>query len=55
MAQPYQLVTPWPGAEVNAVERMADGAVIPFDDANKDFVIYLQWCDDGNTPDPAPP
>jgi hypothetical protein len=37
----------------NTVERVADGAFIPFDEANTDYQAYLKWLAEGNTPLPA--
>lgn len=34
----------------NAVIRLADGAMIPFDKENKDYLTYREWIDAGNTP-----
>jgi hypothetical protein len=36
------------------VQRLSDGAFIPFDPANKDYQEYLQWIEAGHEPDPAP-
>ena len=50
----YQLTTP---DENGPVIRTADGACIPNDPANRDWVEYQGWVEEGNTPDPyvAPP
>lgn len=37
----------------NAVERLLDGLIIPFDQANTDYQEYLKWVAEGNTPKPA--
>ena len=49
MAQPYRLTT-----NPNVILRVADGAHIPNDPANRDFQAFLEWQAEGNTPDPAP-
>jgi hypothetical protein len=54
MAQLYQLVAGLPGTPDIAVQRMSDGAFIPFDPANRDYQEYLQWIEAGHEPDPAP-
>jgi hypothetical protein len=38
---------------VNSVQRLSDGAFIPFDPNNTDYQAYLRWLDLGNTPEPA--
>jgi hypothetical protein len=37
----------------NSVIRTIDGAIIPFDPQNSDYIAYLKWIDAGNTPTPA--
>jgi hypothetical protein len=39
----------------DSVIRTEDGACIPADPANRDWVEYQQWLADGGVPDPVKP
>ena len=39
----------------DSVIRTADGACIPNDPANRDWVEYQEWLDAGGVPDPVKP
>ena len=41
--------------ESQSVIRLSDGAVIPQDARNVDYLTYLDWVAAGNTPEPADP
>jgi hypothetical protein len=49
----YKLVAEHPiFGTSNTVIRISDGASIPFDPANMDFVEYNKWLSEGNIPLP---
>lgn len=39
----------------NSVIRLNDQAVIPFDERNTDYQVYLEWVADGGIPEEAEP
>jgi len=41
------------GSIHNCIQRLSDGAFIPFDTGNTDYQAYLKWLAEGNEPLPA--
>ena len=39
--------------ESQCIKRLSDGAYIPLDPANSDYIEYLEWVAEGNTPEEA--
>jgi hypothetical protein len=54
----YQLITNYfPDGSINSESNavLKDGCItIPFDPANTDYAAYLEWVEQGGTPEPAP-
>ena len=49
----YKLLPDTPLGAAQCVQRLSDGAFIPFDPANTDYQAFLRWCDEGGVPEPA--
>ena len=49
----YKLIKDSLTNKVHIVQRLSDGAFIPFDPDNTDYQEYLRWLEAGNTPEPA--
>ena len=39
--------------EIVSVTRLADGTSFPLSEDNTDYIAYLKWVAEGNTPTPA--
>jgi hypothetical protein len=49
----YQIMFNAITGQSDTVKRLSDNAYIPFDTANRDYEMYLQWLAEGNQPLPA--
>jgi hypothetical protein len=49
----YKLINNPMTNQTCVVQRLYDGAQIPFDPNNTDYQRYLEWLSEGNTPEPA--
>ena len=49
----YKLIKDFTTGTINSVQRISDGACIPFDPDNTDYQAYLAWVAEGGVPTPA--
>ena len=49
----YKLIKDSMSNKLTAIQRLSDGAFIPFDPANTDYIAYLAWLEAGNQPESA--
>ena len=49
----YKLIQDPISKQIRIVQRLLDGAFIPFDPANTDYQAFLLWKSQGNEPLPA--
>jgi hypothetical protein len=48
----YQECEGYLGLSPVCIKRLSDGTLIPFDSGNTDYQKYLEWLEEGNTPEP---
>lgn len=48
----YKILNSELGAQFGVI-RLSDGAQIPSDPSNRDWIAYQAWLAKGNTPEPA--
>ena len=48
-----KLIDPITQQEASCIKRISDGAFIPKNKSNRDYQEYLEWLEEGNTPEEA--
>ena len=51
----YKLIASKTSGKINIVQKEENGVLysIPFDPQNSDYIAFLKWIEEGNTPQPA--